>query len=54
MKTILLKDAVALIPDGANVSTATAPRDVYAYAFGTQGLMGGVSLQALKITKRST
>jgi lipid-binding SYLF domain-containing protein len=39
---------------GANVSTATAPSDVYAYVFGTQGLMGGVSLQGLKITKQSS
>jgi lipid-binding SYLF domain-containing protein len=39
---------------GANVSTATAPRDVYSYVFGTQGLMGGVSLQGLKITKQSS
>lgn len=39
---------------GANVSTATAPRDVYAYVFGTQGLMGGVSLQGLKITRLPT
>ena len=39
---------------GANVSTATTPSDVYAYVFGTQGLMGGVSLQGLKITKQSS
>jgi len=39
---------------GTNVSTATAPRDVYAYVFATKGLMGGVSLQGLKITKLST
>jgi len=38
---------------GANVSTTTAQRDVYAYVFDTHGLMGGVSLQGLKITKLS-
>ena len=38
---------------GANVSTATSPRDVHAYVFGTQGLMAGVSLQGLKITQLS-
>jgi lipid-binding SYLF domain-containing protein len=38
---------------GANVSTATAHRDVYAYVFDTHGLMGGISLQGLKITKLS-
>jgi lipid-binding SYLF domain-containing protein len=36
---------------GANVSTTTAQRDVYGYVFDTHGLMGGVSLQGLKITK---
>jgi len=38
---------------GASVSTATTRRDVYAYVFDMQGLMGGVSLQGLKITKLS-
>jgi lipid-binding SYLF domain-containing protein len=38
---------------GASVSTATTPSDVYAYVFDMQGLMGGVSLQGLKITKLS-
>jgi len=36
---------------GANVSTTTAQRDVYGYVYGTSGLMGGVSLQGLKITR---
>jgi lipid-binding SYLF domain-containing protein len=36
---------------GANLSTTTAQRDVYGYVYGTSGLMGGVSLQGLKITK---
>jgi len=36
---------------GANLSTTTAQRDVYGYVYGTSGLMGGVSLQGLKITR---
>jgi lipid-binding SYLF domain-containing protein len=36
---------------GANLSTTTAHRDVYGYVYGTSGLMGGVSLQGLKITR---
>ena len=38
---------------GVNVSTTTADRDVYAYVYGTQGLMAGISLQGLKITQLS-
>lgn len=38
---------------GSNISTTTAQRDVYAYVYNAQGLMGGVSLQGLKITKLS-
>ena len=38
---------------GANVSTTTAQHDVYAYVYDGSGLMGGVSLQGLKITKLS-
>ena len=38
---------------GANVSTTTEQRDVYAYVYDAHGLMGGVSVQGLKITKLS-
>lgn len=38
---------------GSNISTTTAQRDVYAYVYNAHGLMGGVSLQGLKITKLS-
>ena len=34
-----------------NLSTTTAQRDVYAYVFDTHGLMAGISLQGLKITR---
>lgn len=36
---------------GANLSTTTGQRDVYAFVYGTSGLMGGISLQGLKITR---
>ena len=36
---------------GANVSTTTGQHDVYAYVYDASGIMGGVSLQGLKITK---
>ncbi len=38
---------------GANLSTTTGQRDVYAYVYNASGLMGGVSLQGLKVTKLS-
>jgi lipid-binding SYLF domain-containing protein len=38
---------------GANLSTTTGQRDVYGYVYNASGLMGGVSLQGLKITKLS-
>lgn len=37
---------------GAGASSATAPAEVYGYVFGQKGLMGGVSLQGTKITKK--
>jgi lipid-binding SYLF domain-containing protein len=38
---------------GTNISTTTVQKDVYGYVYGTSGIMGGVSLQGLKITKLS-
>jgi lipid-binding SYLF domain-containing protein len=38
---------------GTNISTTTGQRDVYGYVYNASGLMGGVSLQGLKITKLS-
>ena len=46
---IVVLDAAA----GANLSTTTGQRDVYGYIYNASGLMGGVSLQGLKITKLS-
>ena len=37
----------------ANISTTTAQHDVYAYVYDVSGLMGGISLQGLKISKLS-
>ena len=38
---------------GTNLSTTTGQRDVHGYVYNASGLMGGVSLQGLKITKLS-
>ncbi len=36
-----------------NLSTKTLKKDVYAYAFGGKGMMGGLSFKGTKITRRS-
>ena len=36
---------------GKEISTTTAQADVYAYVFDQKGLMGGVAVQGLKITR---
>lgn len=36
----------------AGAGSATAPAEVYGYVFGQKGLMGGVSLQGTKVTKK--
>jgi lipid-binding SYLF domain-containing protein len=36
---------------GKEISTTTAQADVYSYVFDQKGLMGGVALQGLKITR---
>jgi lipid-binding SYLF domain-containing protein len=46
---IVVVDAAA----GTNISTTTGQRDVYGYVYNASGLMGGVSLQGLKITRLS-
>jgi YD repeat-containing protein len=38
---------------GENISTTTAQHDVFAYVYDGSGLMGGISLQGVKITKLS-
>ena len=38
---------------GENISTTTAQHDVFGYVYDASGLMGGVSLQGVKITKLS-
>jgi lipid-binding SYLF domain-containing protein len=36
---------------GANISTTTAQPDVYSFVFGQRGLMGGIAVQGMKITR---
>ena len=36
---------------GAHITTTTAQPDVYGYVFGQKGLMGGIAVQGLKITR---
>lgn len=36
---------------GANITTTTAQPDVYSFVYGQKGLMGGVALQGMKITR---
>jgi lipid-binding SYLF domain-containing protein len=38
---------------GRTLTTVTANRDIYAFVFGQQGLMGGIGVQGNKITKVS-
>jgi len=44
---------IVLVDAGAakNISTTTAQADVYSYIFGQKGLMGGISVEGLKITR---
>jgi lipid-binding SYLF domain-containing protein len=44
---------IVLVDAGAakNISTTTAQADVYSYIFGQKGLMGGISVEGLKITQ---
>jgi lipid-binding SYLF domain-containing protein len=44
---------IVVVDAGAakEVSTSTAQADVYGYVFNQKGLMGGIALQGLKITK---
>ena len=44
---------IVVVDAGAaeQISTATLQSDVYAYVFNQKGLMGGVALQGMKITK---
>jgi lipid-binding SYLF domain-containing protein len=44
---------IVIVDAGAakDVSTSTVRADVYSYVFNQKGLMGGIALQGLKITK---
>src|SRR5262245_16274178 len=44
---------IVVVDDGTakQLTTGTAPADVYAYVFSQKGLMGGISLQGLKFTE---
>ena len=44
---------IVIVDAGAakNISTTTAQADVYSYIFGQKGIMGGISVEGLKITR---
>ena len=42
---------VTNIGAGANLTTTTAHPDVYSFVFGQKGLMGGIAVQGMKITR---
>ena len=42
---------VTNVGKGTNITTTTAQPDVYSFVFGQRGLMGGIALQGMKITR---